>query len=273
MSTKTKGAPKRGTKPAATTATNEQPKPGDGIVKLDLTIVESRLAQLPPTALHRPAEGLTLLKVDDKNTVLPALAKFPLHYSRTGRFTGKIMNIAEYCLMKTGLAWNDKHQTTLKEKHGMRVAVLKDDVKATDGKSGTMRKQLSNELDAMRPKFHMACKSAVASFHSRNDVEIRSARIRETAGGIVMDSRAILPMGKTSEADQLRKELAEKNAYVAALENALPPKVVKKLHKKDKAVEVEAEVQTPAEAIAEAAAASPVPQSEETQASALELVR
>lgn len=208
------------------------------VLTLDIAVVGGRLVEdIKDTAkLSHPAEGLTLIEHTKDVQTFPALAQFPLGYSRAGRLTGKLMNISQFCRMKTGRAWNERHAASVLEKEGIKLPILHPE------KDKDIKAELSKELDALRPKYYQASKGIVAAFMSRNDVEVQSAKVTSNANGIVVTSRAVLPTNKVNEADQLRKELDAKNNLIAALTAKLPPKVAKSVLKhQDKTVDIAAE--------------------------------
>lgn len=201
-------------------------------------VIQGRIAELADAAhIAQIADDLTVIKVNDDNMVPVPLRNFPMAYSRAGRITGKLMNIAQFCQMKTGRAWNDKHAATVLDTTGVKLHVLPNKTEADK----VARKTLSEELDALRPQFYNACKSVAAGFIARNDAQVEKARIRQTSRGIVMDTMTIILTGKSSEADKLRAELAKRDALLTAYEQKLGAKMVKQMRKQvDRPIDVAA---------------------------------
>lgn len=228
-------------------------------IPLPADIVKGELAAGKSVALVAHAEGLNILEGANGITTLPALARFPLGYRPVrkdgvaipGRvtLTGKLMNIAEFCRMKTGRAWNEKHAERVLKDEGTKLTILKD---------AATKKALSEELDAMRRPYHDALKGEVTKFHARRDVEIQGAQLKQTATGLRLTSIALLPT-KSAE-DLLRAQLAKAQAQVKALTGKLPAKIVKQALGEDAPIDVPSSTETqPEPAVTEPARGEPVP--------------
>lgn len=240
----------RGSKPDATAATkpkDEKPMMNPVLRNAMVPIIKGRMAEAD-FELVTPVDGLTLVKPTsaDVGVTMPSLAKFPLAYSQhSGRLTGKLMNIAQYCRAQTGKAWNDRHKDKIKEEEGKVVMVLKDEGE---------RARLSKELDEMRPKFYATLKGEAASFIARQDAEVQRGSFRQTARGIVLTATAVIPFAKDNELLRLRQKLEQQEAYIANLEGHVPSKTRNNIKSKlkEKPVNIDTIVQQTAEESAEA---------------------
>jgi len=239
-------AKSNGSKPA--NKADEKPMLNPVLKTAMVPIIKGELARAD-FELVQPVEGLTLVKpAGDIGVTSPALAKFPLAYSpHTGRITGKLMNIAQFCRAQTGKAWNERHRDKIKEEEGKTLVILKDE---------TERAQLSKALDEMRPKFYATLKGEAAAFISRADAEVQRASFRQTARGIVFNSTAVIPFAKDNEVALLRQKLAKQEEFIASLQAHVPAKTLanvrKKLKNQQKPVDINTIIEQQAAESAEA---------------------
>lgn len=240
---------KHKTATVAATAVEEHPMMNPVLKEQMVPIISGRLAE-SKIDLVQPVDGLTLARANDVSITFPQLAQFPLGYSpKTGRLSGKLMNIAQFCRAKTGRAWNAKHAATVKEQEGIVLHVLPDKTDADKA----LRKSISKELDEARPRYYVACKGITAQFLARNDSEVQSAQIRETNRGITLTTKAIIPTGKSSEAERLRMQLSRQEELIKQLESHIPAKTLKGIKQKvNRPVNVESIVEQASAATAEA---------------------
>lgn len=201
----------------------------------------------------QPAEGINLLTAGENAVTHQAFAGYPLATSKTGRLTGKLMNIGDYTLMKTGKAFVQRQADAIKAETGKTVDVL----------SAEEKKVISDEMNDLKKRFFQEAKQVVAAINAHPDAQIRRVAIRKTAsGGMAMTAVTVLERNTISEVDQLRRQLKEANATNAELKKHVNPRIAKNAETRAQeqvAHEVEATVQKPAAAAAPVEGATPEP--------------
>lgn len=215
------------------------------VVSLDLA-TRSDLIEVHPT------KDLTLIQMNDKSAIPPQFKKYPLAVSKTGNWTGRLMNIGDYCLQKLGKAFNQRQADAL------RIAG-----KVVPVASEAERKSLSAELDNIRKHYFADAKAYHAALSSRDDVQVTSLAIRPNAKGFAITARSQLFTNRETEADVLRKELEDAKLQLAELKKHVPKGVAAKIEKKaHETIEAETSV-THSPSTAEPQSGSPAPKAPE----------
>jgi len=179
--------------------------------------------------------GLRLLQASDVALTFPQLAKYPLAVSpKSGLFNGRLMNIADYCRLQTGKAWNAAHSAKIKEAEGLIVKPI------PDGKEGkAIKDMLSKELDDKRQSFHADLKTIDAGLLTRGDFTVTKLSIRATRGGFSVNRTGRINTNANAETSLLRQQLDHTRQMLAKAEAMLPAKARKRLHARpDEAIDV-----------------------------------
>lgn len=200
----------------------------------------------------QPSEGINLLTQGENAVTHQAFAKYPLALSKTGRFTGKLMNIGDYALAKTGKAFVQSQADRIKAETG----------KAPDVMSADEKKALSDEMNGLKKQFFQEAKQVVAAINAHPDAQVRRVALRKTAsGGMAMTAVTVLERNTISEVEQLRQQLKEVTIQRNELAKNVAPKLAKRIESQAReqvAHDVEATVsQGAAPAPAEGAPAVP----------------